>query len=84
VVLLATHGQPYSLQLQAIGGTPPYSWNKYGSVGMGKMPPGLHLSRSGPISGTPGTASTYILVVKCLDAIYPYKTQGTLLLVLTS
>lgn len=42
--------KPYSAALQAIGGTPPYSW----SVGAGALPPGVTLDPlAGTISGTP-------------------------------
>ena len=45
----ATVGSPYSATLSASGGTPPYSW----SVTSGSLPPGLSLSPSGKIAGTP-------------------------------
>jgi putative Ig domain-containing protein len=38
---------PYSTQLQAIGGTPPYSWSTP------RLPGGLQLDSSGKLSGTP-------------------------------
>jgi hypothetical protein len=79
----ATLGQPYSFQLQATGGTPPYTWNKYGRVGMGALPVGVGLARSGLISGTPKRADTYTIVVKCLDSGHSHKTQGTQKLTLT-
>ena len=47
----ATVGQTYSFQLQATGGTPPYTWNKYPPGGRGVLPIWLHLSKSGLISG---------------------------------
>jgi alpha-tubulin suppressor-like RCC1 family protein len=78
-----TLGQPYSFQLQAIGGTLPYTWNKYGPIGMGTLPLGVSLSRSGLISGTPMRAGTYTIVVKCLDSSHSHKTQGTQKLTLT-
>jgi hypothetical protein len=75
--------QPYSFQLQAIGGTAPYTWNKYGRVGMGTLPLGMGLARSGLISGTPKRAGTYTIVVKCLDSSHSHKTQGAQELTLT-
>ena len=70
----ATVGQPYSVQLQALGGTPPYTINKCGPKGMGVLPRGLSLSRSGLISGTPKQTGTFIIVVKCLDVTH--RTPG--------
>lgn len=43
----AVVGQPYSLQLSAKGGTPPYTWQVTG------LPPGLTCAASGLVSGTP-------------------------------
>jgi hypothetical protein len=47
---LAPRGQAYSAQLQAIGGTPPYSW----SVVSGALPTGIALSSSGLLSAAGG------------------------------
>ena len=71
-----TVGQPYSFQLQATGGTPPYIWNKYLPKGQGVLPLGLSLSKSGLISGTPKRAGTYTIRVKCLDSSHSHKTQA--------
>jgi alpha-tubulin suppressor-like RCC1 family protein len=81
-----TVGQPYSFQLQATGGTPPYTWNKYPPKGQGVLPLGLHLSKSGLISGTPKRSGTYTITVKCLDSSHSHKTQAiqTLTLVINS
>ncbi len=46
-----TVGVPYSQQLQAYGGQPPYSWSL--TPGSPGLPPGVTLSASGVISGTP-------------------------------
>ncbi len=69
----ATEGLPYSFQLTATGGCPPYHWR----IAFGALPPGLVLSDSGLISGTPTVAGTYAfssgtrfaLVVKAKPAI---------------
>ena len=45
-------GEPYEAQLEAVGGSPPYSW----SIVDGVLPPGLSLASDGKITGTP-TAS---------------------------
>jgi len=77
-----TVGQPYSVQLEAVGGTPPYTWNKYLPKGMGILPRGVGLSKSGLISGTPKRAGTYPITVKCLDST-SRRTQATQTLTLT-
>jgi hypothetical protein len=76
-------GVPYSFQLQAMGGTPPYTWNKYPPNGQGFQPLGLHLSMSGLISGTPRRAGTYTITVRCLDTNRAHKTQAIQTLTLT-
>jgi 6-phosphogluconolactonase (cycloisomerase 2 family) len=57
-------GQAYSTTLVAAGGTPPYSW----SVTSGSLPPGLTLSASGTIAGTPRTAATSFVTIKVTDS----------------
>jgi len=59
----ATVGLAYELQLFAGGGVRPYSW----SVVAGQLPPGLSLSASGRISGTPATAGTFPFAVAVSD-----------------
>ena len=49
-------GKPYSFQLDAWGGTKPYSW----SITSGQLPPGISLNRdTGLISGTPASSGIY-------------------------
>jgi uncharacterized protein (TIGR03437 family) len=57
---------PYSAQLNATGGTPPYTW----SLVTGSLPPGLSLSPSGVISGTP-TGVGSLFTVQVTDAMFP-------------
>jgi acid phosphatase len=59
-----TVAQAYSAQLNATGGTSPYSW----SVSSGSLPAGLSLSPSGMISGTPTTAGTPTFTATVSDA----------------
>jgi hypothetical protein len=56
-----TVAQAYNAQLNATGGTSPYTW----SVSSGSLPAGLSLSPAGLISGTPTTAgsSTFTAMV---------------------
>jgi hypothetical protein len=66
----ATLGSAYSATLAATGGTPPYSW----SVTSGSLPPGLSLSSSGTISGTPAEAGMYSLTIQAADSSSPRQT----------
>jgi len=61
----ATNGQPYSAQLTAIGGVAPYTW----SILSGSLPPGLTLSQSGLISGTPTASGEYFAVFQVTDSM---------------
>ena len=55
-----TIAKPYNQALTVIGGTLVYTW----SVQSGTLPPGLTMSASGVISGTPTTAGTYGFSIK--------------------
>ncbi|MCX7605372.1 MAG: Ig domain-containing protein, partial [Bryobacteraceae bacterium] len=57
-------GVAYSQQLQAAGGTPPYTWQVTG----GSLPPGLSLSGAGVLSGTPTAAGSYTFTARVTDA----------------
>jgi large repetitive protein len=64
-------GQAYSQQLPAPGGgVAPFSW----SLVYGTFPPGLALSSSGLISGTPTAAGTYQFQVQAADSQSPPAT----------
>lgn len=63
-VKLATATVPFSEQLGASGGTPPYTY----SVSLGELPEGLSLSSAGLISGTPARAQIATYTVRVTDA----------------
>ncbi|MBL8299159.1 MAG: putative Ig domain-containing protein [Rhodanobacteraceae bacterium] len=74
-----TVGQPYSANLSATGGLSPYTF----TVSAGALPPGLSLSASGVISGTPTTSGPYNFTVTATDAnafsgsrAYPLSING--------
>ena len=60
-------GTPYSQQLSAAGGVAPYSWQVTG----GSLPPGLTLSPSGLVSGTPTATGTYSFTANVTDSQNP-------------
>ncbi len=58
-------GNPYAQTVQAIGGTPPYTW----AIIAGALPGGLTLSPStGVISGTPTGSGTFNFTIRATDA----------------
>lgn len=59
-----TTGVPFSQTLSASGGTGPYSFGTQASA----LPPGLTLSTSGVLSGTPTAPGTYSFIVRSTDA----------------
>lgn len=62
-----TVGVPYSQQVQATGGSQPYSW----SVSAGTLPPGLSIAtvnNIAVISGNPTTAGTFNFTIQVLDS----------------
>jgi hypothetical protein len=65
-----TVGASYSATLAASGGTTPYTW----SLASGTLPPGLTLSATGSISGTPTTAGTSTFTVRVTDSAVPAAT----------
>jgi hypothetical protein len=65
----ATPGIGYSYQLQAYGGTTPYTW----SLASGSLPSGLGLSSSGLISGTTSSAGNYAFTAKVVDSSSPQQ-----------
>ncbi len=59
-----TVGSTYNQTIAASGGVSPY----YYSVVIGSLPPGLTLSSSGTLSGTPTTAGPHTFTITALDA----------------
>lgn len=59
-----TLGTPYSATLQATGGATPYSWSVVG----GSLPPGIALSTSGTLSGTPSQLGSFTFTVQVQDS----------------
>ncbi|WP_298212791.1 putative Ig domain-containing protein [Acidovorax sp.] len=59
------NGLPFAAVLSASGGVPPYSWSAVGG-----LPPGLSISSSGVISGTPLAApGSYTVAATVTDAV---------------
>jgi MYXO-CTERM domain-containing protein len=56
-------GVPATIQLQITGGTPPYDWK-----GLSAPPPGLTLSESGVLSGTPSTVGRFAMRIRVTDS----------------
>jgi hypothetical protein len=57
-------GDAYEAQLRASGGAPPYGW---GLDPQSKLPPGLTLSKSGLISGTPNLPGVFTFTIQLRD-----------------
>jgi Putative Ig domain len=67
-----TTGTPYTANLQATGGVPPYTW----SVSTGLLPSGLTLDpNTGVVSGTPIIAATSKFSVVAMDSQSPTPNQ---------
>ena len=62
----------YSATLAGSGGTLPYGW----SLQSGSLPPGLSLSTSGTISGTPTAAGSYNFTVRLTDNVAQTVTKA--------
>src|SRR5262249_50151333 len=71
----ATIGSPYSAQLSAIGGVPPYTWSL--SPASPALPAGLALSTNGVVSGTPtGPAAFYDFSARVTDSVGQFVDGG--------
>jgi hypothetical protein len=58
-------GDPYSQQLVAVNGKPPYTW----ALLSGALPSGLSLNASGLISGNPTVFGTFSFTVRATDSV---------------
>ncbi len=67
----ATVSVPYTFTL-ASGGTQPYTWTNLGSP----LPPGLGLSSTGVLSGTPTGAGNFVLSLQVSDSSNPPLTAS--------
>src|SRR4030095_6639335 len=64
-------GEFASHQIETRFGTPPFTF----SLVSGGLPPGMSLSPSGVVSGTPTTAGTFTITVQVTDATGAIATQ---------
>ncbi|MFO1493715.1 MAG: putative Ig domain-containing protein [Lysobacterales bacterium] len=68
----ANAGQAYSQTLSASGGAAPYGY----ALTAGALPPGLTLSPSGLLSGTPSASGSYGVTITATDAHGPSGSQS--------
>jgi hypothetical protein len=81
-----TNGLAYSVQLQTTAATPnwqaPFSWSLAPSSP--GTPPGVSISTSGLIAGTPSQVGSYNFIVQATDAVGRTADQSYIINVLTS
>ena len=64
-------GEPYSFQMNAAKGTPPYKWD----ISYGALPGGLSLSQSGLLSGTAVAGGYYPFTFRVTDSATPAQSS---------
>ncbi|MCU1245403.1 MAG: autotransporter protein [Acidobacteria bacterium] len=64
-------GVATNFQFQVCCGTPPYTF----TIASGSLPPGLSLSSTGKITGTPTTAGYYTVCILLTDSVGCHLTQ---------
>lgn len=64
-IIRGRKGEPYSQQLQAVNGRPPYTW----SIASGALPAGLSLNAAGLISGNPSVFGNFTFGVRVTDSV---------------
>ncbi len=70
---VARVGTAYSYQLPVAGGTPPYT---FATTYMNPLPPGMTLSSSGVISGTPTQIGTFVFTYEVTDSTGAFTFSG--------
>ncbi|HSZ36935.1 MAG TPA: putative Ig domain-containing protein, partial [Acidimicrobiales bacterium] len=74
----AVVGTPYSAQLSATNGVAPLTWQV---VAPSVLPPGLTLSHTGELSGTPSTPGSFRTEVEVVDSSVPDQVAGATVLI---
>ena len=69
----ATVGMAYSTTLQLAGGTPPYTL----TLTSGSYPPGITLSSTDTLSGTPTAGGAFTFTLRATDSASPAQTVST-------
>ena len=67
-----TQGTPANFQIEAVGGTPPYTFE----ITQGALPASMSLSPAGLITGTPALPADTTVFVKLSDAAEDNLTQA--------
>src|SRR5215469_13531903 len=62
--------QAYKVQLTTVGGTQPVEW----SIVSGHLPPGVNLSETGVISGSPLSEGDFVFIAQVTDKLIPNLT----------
>ena len=68
----ASNNTYYNEDLAVTGGNEKYSW----SVDSGNLPPGIQLTESGSLHGTPTSTGTYTFTAKVVDAVGKEDTKS--------